>query len=64
MPLYEWRCPSCKRVVEVEMKVSDPLKPLCFEGSCDGIEMERIISKSSFVLAGSGWAKDGYSSKK
>ena len=64
MAIYDFQCPRCKRVIELEMKITDDLKPLCFEGTCDGVEMSKLMSKTSFVLVGGGWAKDGYSRKR
>jgi putative FmdB family regulatory protein len=64
VPIYEFECPRCKRHIELELKINDVLKPLCFEDSCDGVEMYKILSKSTFILSGDGWSKDGYSRKK
>ena len=55
MPLYEYRCEECGK--EVELLQSRDEEPPC----CCGEVMKRLISKSSFRLVGSGWAKDGYS---
>jgi putative FmdB family regulatory protein len=60
--VYEYRCPKCAKNVELDQHLGDPA-PICCEENCN-IEMERIISKTSFVLKGSGWYRDGYSSKK
>lgn len=72
MPIYVYQCPSCKKTVEVIRKITDPEKaptcedceshPItCPDGCSDGPEMERVITPSTFVLKGRGWAKDGYS---
>jgi putative FmdB family regulatory protein len=65
MPIYEYQCPSCQRVSEVFQKMNDPA-PRC--GDCEAkdlpCEMIKLLSKGgTFILKGSGWAKDGYSSK-
>jgi len=44
----------------LDRKISDNTLPLCCLPGCDGIEMNKIISKSSFSFVGPGWAKDGY----
>jgi len=56
MPLYEFACLDCKRIIEKLQKFEDP------EPNCDkcGQQMFRIISSTSFVLKGGGWYKDGY----
>lgn len=32
----------------------------CYADNCNGELMYRMISTTSFVLNGSGWARDGY----
>ena len=61
MPRYEFECPKCKRVIELERSIKDETVPLCCEDSCGGIEMIQLISRSSFSLKGTGWAAQGYS---
>jgi len=60
MPIYEYRCPKCKKIVELQQSIKEKVAPLCCEEDCN-IEMEPLISMTSFALKGSGWAKDGYS---
>ncbi len=60
--IYDYLCPKCGRQIEIEQKLGSP-PPICCEENCN-IEMERLISKTSFSLKGSGWYRDGYSSKK
>ena len=67
MPIYQYKCKDCGHVFEQIVK-NDKTVPQCpaifidgaFEKIC-GRECEKIISKSSFRLKGSGWARDGYS---
>jgi putative FmdB family regulatory protein len=60
MPIYEYICEKCGAHTEVLQKVSDaPLKK-CRE--CKG-KLEKIVSRTSFQLKGSGWYKTDYSSK-
>lgn len=61
MPRYDFSCPKCKRVVELQRSIKDETLPLCCEEGCGGIEMEQIISKTAFSLKGGGWAATGYS---
>ena len=57
MPLYEYRCTSCKSTFEVIQKFSDHPLRKCKE--CSG-KLEKIISRSSFMLKGKGWFADDY----
>jgi putative FmdB family regulatory protein len=61
VPLYEYRCKHCGKEFEKVSKVGDP-NPPCPEG-CQG-ESEKLISRTSFVLNGGGWAVDNYSGSK
>ena len=57
MPLYEYRCLECERVIEVLQKFSD--RPLRRCKSCKG-KLEKLISRTSFKLKGGGWYSEGY----
>lgn len=61
MPIYEFVCESCGRLVERLQKVSDPPPEACPE--CGG-KMAKIMSRNSFQLKGGGWYRDLYSSNK
>jgi putative FmdB family regulatory protein len=62
MPIYEYKCIKCGKILEQFVKMSSKIKnPLCFNDECDGYETERIVSQTSFKLNGEGWYKDGYS---
>lgn len=59
MPIYEYQCDKCG-VVEVMQRITDaPLKkcPNCKS------KVERMLSRSSFVLKGSGWYATDYGRK-
>ena len=60
MPLYEYKCMSCKWQIE-EIKPHeerDQLRPC----KC-GYIMHRLISKSNFQLKGTGWYETDYKKK-
>ena len=57
MPLYEYRCTSCDRQIEVIQSFSD--KPLRKCEECGG-KLEKLVSRSGFVLKGSGWYASDY----
>jgi putative FmdB family regulatory protein len=61
MPIYEFVCEACGRLVERLQKVTDPPPDGCPE--CSG-KMAKIMSRNSFQLKGGGWYKDLYSSSK
>jgi putative FmdB family regulatory protein len=56
---YEYHCTHCLHEWEQEQSIKDDAITTC--PSCNQESAKRLISKSSFVLAGSGWAKDNYS---
>jgi len=57
MPIYEYRCKSCGRTLEVIQKVGE--KPLTKCTECSGA-LEKLISRSAFQLKGGGWYNEGY----
>lgn len=63
MPIYEYKIksgPNKDKTVEVIQKITD--EPLEIHPDT-GEEVERIISKSSFELKGTGWYKTDYKYK-
>jgi putative FmdB family regulatory protein len=60
MPLYEYQCQKCGKVIEALQKFSDDPLTKCEE--CGG-RLEKLISKSSFALKGKGWYKTDYQNK-
>jgi putative FmdB family regulatory protein len=59
MPIYEYQCLNCQKVLEKIQKFSDA--PLTVCPVCAG-EMKKLVSCSSFHLKGGGWYADGYCS--
>ena len=59
MPLYLFKCESCKRKLEKLMPFGGPT-PVCED--CN-VEMKKQIAATNFSLKGSGWAKDNYGLK-
>ncbi len=59
--IYEYSCKSCSHSWEEEQSIKD--EPIEFCPSCNKKSAKRQISGSvNFILKGSGWYKDGYSS--
>jgi putative FmdB family regulatory protein len=59
MPIYEYACKKCGEF-EVTQRITEP--PLRKCPTCKG-KVERILSRSSFVLKGSGWYATDYARK-
>lgn len=59
MPVYEYECSNCRKVFEVQQKMSDAPLTACPE--CEGA-VRKLMSMSSFQLKGGGWYADGYGS--
>ena len=60
MPLYEYKCEKCRKVHEIMQKFSDAPVSECPD--CQG-PVEKLISRSSFALKGSGWYTTDYKKK-
>ncbi len=60
MPLYEYHCNGCGKNLEIQQKISEPVKKKCPE--CGG-KLKKQISASGFQLKGTGWYKTDYASK-
>lgn len=58
MPIYEYRCQACGSEWEDMQKISDPPTEVCPE--CGEIQAHRLISRTNFVLKGSGWYVTDY----
>ncbi|SFM60058.1 FmdB family zinc ribbon protein [Thermodesulforhabdus norvegica] len=60
MPIYEYECTRCGKVIEVMQKFSDP--PLTECEACHG-SLRKLISMSTFHLKGTGWYVTDYARK-
>ncbi|MBE3602457.1 zinc ribbon domain-containing protein [bacterium] len=56
MPIYEYNCAKCG-VFEVTQRITE--NPLRKCPTCKG-KVERIVSRTSFILKGSGWYATDY----
>jgi putative FmdB family regulatory protein len=61
MPVYEYKCDSCGKNIELRQKFSDPPAKEC--PHCSG-NLNKLISQSAFALKGSGWYAQGYNNTK
>ena len=57
MPLYEYHCENCQKLIEMLQKFSDP--PLATCPDC-GKPVTKIVSRTSFQLKGTGWYATDY----
>jgi putative FmdB family regulatory protein len=60
LPLYEYRCRKCGRLVEKIQKFSDPPLKTC--KTCGG-PLERVLSAPAIQFKGSGWYVTDYARK-
>jgi putative FmdB family regulatory protein len=61
MPIYEYVCDKCGNHIELLQKVGDPAPKRCEK--CRKGKMEKIFSRTSFQLKGSGWYVSDYAKK-
>lgn len=61
MPVYEYKCESCEKHIEVRQKFSDAPATEC--PHCGG-KLNKLISQTAFALKGSGWYAQGYNKSK
>jgi putative FmdB family regulatory protein len=59
MPIYEYQCDSCGSQRELILKHGEVARPTCTD--CRK-RMRRVISKTAFILKGSGWYVTNYPS--
>jgi len=62
MPTYEYECERCKHTLEAVQGIKD--EPLTECPRCGRVTLKRLISKTSFVLKGTGWYETDYKHKK
>ena len=63
MPIYEYVCKQCGKLTDILQKMNDPAPDACPGCGAKG-PLERVISRTSFVLKGGGWYSDLYGSSR
>lgn len=53
MPIYEYQCQACGHRLEALQKFDEPALKKCPE--CSKMELNKMVSASSFHLKGTGW---------
>lgn len=61
MPIYEYKCKKCGKEYEIFQKITDPALKTC--RYCRG-PAQKLISRTTFHLKGSGWYVTDYGGKK
>lgn len=62
MPMFEYRCEKCGHKFERLLRSSERDEPQpCPKEGCGEKKTKKLVSRSSFMLKGGGWADDGYS---
>jgi len=61
MPIYEYKCKKCGKEYEVFQKITEPSLKSC--KSCKG-PVQKLLSRTTFHLKGSGWYVTDYGGKK
>jgi putative FmdB family regulatory protein len=61
MPIYEYKCKKCGKEYEVFQRITDPARTSC--KFCKG-PAQKMISRTTFHLKGSGWYATDYGGKK
>lgn len=63
MPLYEYICQDCGAVTELQRPMDERHDPtVCRD--CGSDDTELAISRSGFILKGTGWYATDYATKK
>jgi putative FmdB family regulatory protein len=61
MPLYEYQCQKCNKISEFLLKISDPHPDSC--PACSHPTMKKLLSRTNFVLKGTGWYETDFKKK-
>ena len=62
MPFYDYKCKNCKIKIEVFHSSKNSKNLYC--EICKEDSLEKIISRTSFILKGSGWYETDFKNKK
>ena len=63
--IYEYRCQICDCDIEIMQGILEGSKKMLYCPSCERMRpVKKLISRSSFILKGGAWAKDGYTKEK
>lgn len=61
MPIYDYECKGCGHEFQKEQRITENPAKKC--PACGARKAKRLVSRTNFVLKGSGWHNDLYSSK-
>ena len=57
MPIYEFRCANCGNIEEFILTGDRQIEMKC--GTCGGENLERVISRTNYVMGSAGSSKSG-----
>jgi len=60
MPIYEYKCVDCGKIIEATHKFDETGPDLC--PGCNCKHLKKVMSRNTFHLKGSGWYKTDYAS--
>jgi putative FmdB family regulatory protein len=55
LPIYEFRCAGCGNIEEFILTDSREIEMKC--GACGGEDLERVLSRTNYVMGSSGSSK-------
>ena len=56
--MFDYQCSECLTAFDELQRSHEDPPPACPE--CNSTGCKRLVSRTSFILKGSGWALDGY----
>jgi putative FmdB family regulatory protein len=56
LPIYEFRCASCGNIEEFIVMGDQEIEMKC--GACGGEDLERVISRTNYVMGSAGSSKN------
>lgn len=61
MPVYVYRCPKCKKIIEVRQSMTDHPEPMCPE--CKDVRLGRVITAPHLINMPTGGSRMTYNTK-
>lgn len=59
MPFYSYRCTKCSRILDIQQRIKEEVKPFIMSTCCD-VDAELVITSApSINFKGGGWTPKG-----
>ena len=55
MPMYEYECPVCKTITEIEQSIKETILAEVPCADCGQMAKKIISKRNAFILRGEGW---------